>query len=179
VVSSGYAVAVKPVGRSWRRVYVNAAGKPRWTREGNRGILTSVEASRVQRWARLRGMRFRSTSVNPYPHLVGDVDANRDLLLKLNRGGARLRKQIRIRRGRRTIAEQQELYALYQAGRGPLAAVPNPMAPHVRGVAADCGIDGVNIGAWHGAREAMEAEGLCLPVKGENWHVEIGETWRA
>lgn len=37
----------------------------------------------------------------------------------------------------RTLEKQKELYSAYKAGRGPLAAPPNPDAPHVRGCAID------------------------------------------
>jgi len=175
-----YAVAVKPIGRKWRRVYVNNRGAPRWKRKGNSGQMTGPEARRVKKWARRRGYRFRGVRINPYPHLYGDVDANASLLRKLERVGKRLEVSIRIRSGRRTIAEQAVLYELYKKGKGPLAAKPNSNAPHTKGEAADCGILGQNIGNYPGAREAMKAEGLCLPVKGESWHVEEeeGNTWR-
>lgn len=38
---------------------------------------------------------------------------------------------------RRTMAEQQALYDAYRAGRGPIAAIPSPSAPHIAGVAMD------------------------------------------
>lgn len=37
----------------------------------------------------------------------------------------------------RSLAKQKELYKRYKAGRGPVAAPPNPNAPHVKGVAMD------------------------------------------
>lgn len=37
----------------------------------------------------------------------------------------------------RTLEKQKQLYAAYKAGRGPLAAFPDPDAPHVRGCAID------------------------------------------
>jgi uncharacterized protein YcbK (DUF882 family) len=62
----------------------------------------------------------------------------------------------------------------------PLTAYPDANAPHVRGIAADCGIDGVNIGEYPGAIEAMKAAGVCLPVASESWHCSLGAdfAWR-
>lgn len=108
---------------------------------------------------------------NPYPYLYGDMDCSKDLLIRLNKVGADLGKKIRIRSGRRTMAEQWELYNAL----GPkIAAYPSATAPHVRGIAADCGIDGINIGAYPGARQAMLKYDVCLRVANENWHVEVG-----
>lgn len=39
--------------------------------------------------------------------------------------------------GRRTIEQQRKAWNAYQNGTGPLAAYPDPSAPHVRGVALD------------------------------------------
>lgn len=115
--------------------------------------------------------------------VVGDTDCERELLTALANVAKDLGVTIYVRQGRRTIAEQQALYDLYLAGKGNLAAKPNANAPHVRGIAADCGVgvdrNGTDIGNYPGARDAMKRRGLCLCVPGEAWHVQRGDTWAA
>lgn len=118
------------------------------------------------------GWRLR----NPYPNLSGDLDCSKDLLKRLQLVGKDLGKTIHIRSGKRTMGEQWSLYNTL----GPdIAAYPSATAPHVRGIAADCGIDGINIGAYPGARQVMLKHGVNLRVRNENWHVEVGgrSTW--
>lgn len=136
--------------------------------------------ARKNRWVLTE--QYTPLHVKRYQHLDGDLDCNADLLDRLDRVGARLSRlhgrsvTIFVRSGLRTIPEQTMLYRRYLAGLGPLAAPPNPSAPHVRGIAADCGIDGRDIGDVDGALGALAAEGLCLPIPGEDWHVEIGSS---
>lgn len=155
-------------------------------RHGYAKMLTGAEVAHVRRIAKRRGWivtTHRKTLVlDRFPYLDGDLDCDVDLLRRLNRVGERLTKTHRrkvvvfVRSGLRTLDEQTVLWNRYGP---PRAARPNPNAPHVRGIAADCGIDGRDIGDFAGARSAMEAEGLCLRVPGEDWHVEVGDTWRA
>lgn len=106
-----------------------------------------------------------------FAHLTGDLDCDTALLDRLELVARDLGVTILVRSGRRTMDEQWALYNLL----GPaIAAYPSHTAPHVRGIAADCGINGVNIGAHPGARKAMLAHGLCLRVPNEAWHVECG-----
>lgn len=151
------------------------------TRLGKTGF-TATQVAWIR--ARCKLLRLRPPVVHPivpsYPHLVGDLDCNPDLLRRLDAVGRSLGATIRIRSGRRTMVEQQ---ALWDQNMNPttgrpkpghaLTARPNANAPHVRGVAADCGIDGINIGAYPGARAAMREHGLCLNVSSENWHVQV------
>lgn len=155
-------------------------------RHGFAKLLTDAEVARVRAWARKRGWVVRTTRktfvIERYPNLAGDLDCSTDLLRRLQRVAERLSKRegrkvvVFVRSGLRTLAEQTVLWNRYGP---PRAARPNPNAPHVRGIAADCGIDGRDIGDYPGARDAMRAEGLCLRVVGEDWHVEVGDTWRA
>jgi hypothetical protein len=123
--------------------------------------------------------------------VFGDTDCRRELLTRLANvakdygQGAR----IYVASGKRTRREQEILYALYRSGKGPLAARPGtsnhePRPPDMQGEAADCHLvyrNGVrvNIGSDDRARQLMRKRGLCLPVPGETWHVEIGNRWRA
>lgn len=109
--------------------------------------------------------------VDRWAHLDGDLDCDPALLDKLELVGRDLGVIILVRSGRRTMEEQ---WALYNELGPTIAAYPNPNAPHVRGIAADCGINGVNIGAYAGAVPVMLKHGVCLRVVNENWHVEIG-----
>lgn len=166
-------------------VYVQRVkGKPmnvRLTPEhGYTGLVTTAELDRIDAVADERGWDLdvrRSDLVIPrYRHLDGDLDCNVDLLDRLDRVGDELGETVFVRSGKRTMDEQ---WALYNKLGPTIAAYPSPSAPHVRGIAADCGIDGVNIGAVPGARRAMLKHGLCLRVANENWHVEVGarERW--
>lgn len=147
---------------------------------GYASLLTAAELDFVRKVAKRRGWIL---TVNPgnlhierYPYLDGDLDCSPDLLRRLNAVGKELGKTIFVRSGLRTMQEQWDLYNRYGS---PRAAYPNPNAPHVRGIAADAGIDGRDIGEWPGARAAMRRHGLSLRVPGEDWHVEVGSTWNA
>ncbi len=82
----------------------------------------------------------------------------------------------RLNSGRRTLAEQQRLYDLWQAGVGNLAAVPSPTAPHIRVGREDHALDvDVEFGTGvAGLRSWLRGHGLAtsLTVAGEPWHVE-------
>jgi hypothetical protein len=77
--------------------------------------------------------------------------------------------------GHRTLAQQQKLWEIHLAG-GPLAAFPNPNAPHIRSGRPDHAID-VNaldggagrLAAWLRRRDAR----ATFPVPGEAWHIEV------
>lgn len=188
------AISIRPVGApSARRVGITATGRIQWWRSNAqlRGHLTDAEVRVAERWADARfprGHKMVVKQIPLYPHLVGDLDCNRELLERLERVGKRLERVVEVRSGRRTMDEQRALYeqnmdprtGLPKPGR-PLTAKPNAQAPHTRGVAADCGIRGINIGNYPGARKALKAEGLCLNVASESWHVQIagnGVEWR-
>lgn len=82
-----------------------------------------------------------------------------------------LGKDLVVISGARTFAEQQVLYARFQAGTGNLAAVPGT-SRHETGEAADVYVDGVALADVPGARRAAAMLGLGFPVPGEPWHVE-------
>jgi len=94
-----------------------------------------------------------------------------------SRGGPR--RKWRINSGYRSLDEQAALYAAYQAGTGNLAARPGT-SRHNWGKAADVSAsDGRPVGESPTCRAALRRFGLCLPVPGEKWHVEHGDTWRS
>lgn len=171
-----YAAAVEVPGGGYRRVGLSSGGTVKWYKPKYRGSFNASEVERVKRFARKRGTgRVRITPINPYPNLVGDLDCNAELLRKLQGVAKTLGVTIRVREGRRTRAEQQAHWDRYQAGKGPLAARPGT-SRHETGNAADCGINGLDIGDYPGAVGALKYWGLGLPVKGEDWHVEITDS---
>lgn len=171
---------------NWRPVYVapgaNGGLIKRFGPEpGFKKNLTLAERREVTAWARKRGYSAKlgdAVRVPKYPHLSGDVDVQPDLAKRLEAVGKDLGKVLWIASGNRTYEEQAELYADYLAGRGPLAAAPGT-SNHHGGKAADVWLGGANIGTSRSARAALRRHGLCLPVAGETWHVEVGSTWRA
>ncbi|MDO5296321.1 MAG: D-alanyl-D-alanine carboxypeptidase family protein [bacterium] len=111
-------------------------------------------------------------------YVDGDIEGlNEDLLNRLAQVGEILGTKVHITSGFRTYEEQAKLYQMYLNGTGNLAAKPGT-SRHETGNAADCSIGGMNIGAYPGAVEAMKQVGLGLPVGGENWHVEISDSFR-
>jgi hypothetical protein len=77
-----------------------------------------------------------------------------------------------VNEGHRTFARQAQLYALYRSGRGNLAAVPSPNAPHIRTGRTDHAVDFGNdaaVFAW------LSRKGLApqRTVRGESWHIEV------
>lgn len=171
---------------NWRNVYVKSGDK--WginkrlgPQSGYSKYLTWAQRKHVVTWAKRRGWDVRvgkPVKLKKYQWLDGDVDCQPELLERLNRVGQRLGAVLWIASGNRTYYEQAALYADYRAGRGPLAARPGT-SNHHGGRAADTWYRGQNIGNSSRARVALRNEGLCLPVPGEAWHVEIGNTWRA
>ncbi len=111
-------------------------------------------------------------------YVTGDIEGlNEDLLNRLAQVGEKLGVPVHITSGFRSREEQERLYQMYLNGTGNLAAKPGT-SKHETGNAADCSIGGVNIGAYPGAIDAMREVGLGLPVGGENWHVEISDSFK-
>jgi hypothetical protein len=71
--------------------------------------------------------------------------------------------------GYRTFAEQSELYRLYLARIGNLAARPGT-SNHERGLAADVHTEAIELVALS---DAAYENGLRQPVPGEPWHFEL------
>lgn len=86
-----------------------------------------------------------------------------------------------VNEGHRTLARQAYFYALYRSGKGPIAAVPGPNAPHIRSGRFDHAIDFNNA---EGVKEAAAKRGVTLTrtvlnpdgsVR-EEWHLEANAT---
>jgi hypothetical protein len=118
-------------------------------------------------------------------YVFGDTDANLDLMIALAEVAKDLNGRIFIRFGKRTRAEQLALWNEFvlRNKRPPLVARPGT-SRHETGRAADCQFvpkrgSMVNLGQEPGVRPAMRRHGLCLPVRGETWHAELGNVWNA
>lgn len=176
-----------------RLVYHLGSGRYSW-RRGKTGKvwLTAQQAEAAKKWVTRRlGKNVRMVGPGQYPFLELVSGAawptDKALLRALNRVGQRRRRVVRIISGKRTLAQQQALYDKYQRylNGGPyanLAAYPNANAPHIRGVAADCGVVSArgrytSLGLDRKARKHAEAAGLRAWVNGEPWHWQTVHTY--
>lgn len=169
-----------------RLVYYRGQGRYGWTRgKHGKAWMTPQQAEAAKRWVAKRlgkNVRFVAPGGHPFLELSPGAawPTDKRLLRALNRVGAERRRTIRIISGKRSMAQQQALYDKYQRylNGGPyanLAAYPNANAPHIRGVAADCGIVSAtgsyqSLGLDRRARKRAEALGLVANVPGEPWH---------
>jgi len=108
---------------------------------------------------------------------------DKKLMKRLKKVSKKVKRTVHIRSGYRSYADQAVLYRRYLNGTGNLAAPPG-RSNHNSGRAADCGIISStgsysSIGYNAKARKYMRKYRLCLPVPGEKWHVERGNTWRS
>lgn len=108
--------------------------------------------------------------------LVHRVRFNR-LRNRVARLAAHNGRKLHVNSGYRTYAEQAKLWHDYLHG-GNLAARPGT-SNHEKGLAMDVSDRGQPVGSSAKNRTAMKHLRLCLPVPGEKWHMEIGNTWRA
>jgi hypothetical protein len=171
-----------------------------WTRR----FKNKDNAKKAEKYAEKQGQVPRR-SRDKYPFLVlnGGVYGKADLSKKMNQLGESQLKYMRMGSYKRTQQQQHDLYLLYIRGQGNLAAYCNtryrgehswsqcskypPCASnHCSGGACDLsyyhsGRSGgyTNVGSNDKFRSEMKRLYLCLPVGGEKWHVEIGNTWRS
>lgn len=179
--------------KTGRRKFVRRRRDGTFTfRNKGRVKLNRREARAAMVWARGRGADPKRTTrpgrafLDLAPGAAWPTDGR--LLRKLNRVARRRRRIIRIVSGRRTYRQQLALWNAWLRHRdfgGPpanLAAYPNANAPHIRGVAADCGVVdakgryrslGLDAKAARLARDA----GLAAWVPGEPWHWQRRETY--
>ena len=81
-----------------------------------------------------------------------------------------------VNSGRRTLRDQWRLYRLYKAGKGNLAAYPNPGAPHINYGRANHAIDVDNtFGGANRMVRWLRSKGVAAtrPVAGEPWHIQV------
>ena len=134
-------------------------------------------------------LRKKKAVVNYKDWLVGDTEIPKSAPWRHRKRFATLRNRVArvaahsghkftVNSGYRTYAEQAALYDKYLHHGGNLAAKPGT-SNHEGGSAMDVSDRGKPIGARAENRKAMRHLGLCLPVHGEAWHVEQGNTWRA
>jgi LAS superfamily LD-carboxypeptidase LdcB len=104
-----------------------------------------------------------------YPHLSGDLDANPELLRRLDALAARRGETFHITSGGRTYAEQERLWNARGSNPYPVA---NPgSSRHETGNAADVTVGGRAIQDVIGAAE-LQAAGVS-PLAGDAVHVEL------
>jgi len=109
--------------------------------------------------------------------LRGDLDFDRNLMIKLAKAARDSKTVLYVNYGKRTRAEQQALWNKY----GPPRAAKPGHSRHETGLAADVVTRRTrrNVGDVKRVRAALRINGLCLPVSGEPWHCESGSVWRA
>jgi uncharacterized protein YcbK (DUF882 family) len=104
-----------------------------------------------------------------YPHLDGDLDANPELLQKLEALAAQRGEHFHITSGGRSYAEQERLWNA--RGSNPYPVAHPGTSRHETGRAADVTIGGRAIQDVIGASELQQA-GLS-PLAGDAVHVEL------
>jgi D-alanyl-D-alanine carboxypeptidase len=104
-----------------------------------------------------------------YPHLDGDLDANPELLRRLEALAAKRGEHFHITSGLRTYAEQLRLWN--NRGSNPYPVARPGTSRHETGRAADVTIGGRDIQSVISASE-LRAAGLN-PLAGDSVHVEL------
>jgi hypothetical protein len=104
-----------------------------------------------------------------YPHLDGDLDANPELLRRLEALAAKRGEHFHINSGLRTYAEQMRLWNA--RGSNPYPVARPGTSRHETGRAADVTIGGRDIQSVISAAE-LRAAGLN-PLAGDSVHVEL------
>ena len=104
-----------------------------------------------------------------YPHLSGDLDANPELLARLESLAAARGETFEVTSGTRTVAEQQVLWD--NRASNPFPVAPPGTSLHQHGNAADVTVNGVPIQNAISRDELVRA-GLS-PLAGDEVHVEL------
>jgi hypothetical protein len=150
-------------------------------------FMTIDEVNAAHKWAnRQKAKTFRILRPGQYSHLRLDPSTkwplDKKLLRRLNAVGRKINRIVYIKSGHRTLAEQTAFWNHFQKYGYPRAAYPNSRAPHIRGVAADCGVldrkgNYSSLGLNPAAKKAAEALGLRAWVAQEPWHWARAETY--
>jgi hypothetical protein len=112
---------------------------------------------------------FPSSAPGTYAHLDGDLDANPELLRRLDALAAQRGETFHVTSGGRTYAEQERLWNA--RGSNPYPVAHPGSSRHESGNAADVTIGGRAIQDVIGAAE-LHAAGLS-PLAGDAVHVEL------
>jgi D-alanyl-D-alanine carboxypeptidase len=104
-----------------------------------------------------------------YPHLDGDLDANPELLRRLEALAAKRGEHFHITSGLRTYAEQMRLWN--NRGSNPYPVARPGTSRHESGRAADVTINGRDIQSVIPASELIAAG--IRPLAGDSVHVEL------
>lgn len=113
---------------------------------------------------------FRAAIHRPYPHLSGDLDANDDVLRKLENLANALGRDFFVTSGLRTQAEQKALWDNRHNNRFPVAFCCPCESRHCSGRALDVTLAGLPIQSVVPA-DTIRAHGLS-PLAGDAVHVE-------
>jgi LAS superfamily LD-carboxypeptidase LdcB len=114
-------------------------------------------------------MAPKAAAPGSYPHLDGDLDANPELLRRLEALAAKRGEHFHINSGLRTYAEQMRLWN--NRGSNPYPVARPGTSRHETGRAADVTIGGRDIQSVISASE-LEAAGIH-PLAGDSVHVEL------
>jgi len=162
--------------------------------------------SAIKRWAVRRKFKTIEFTTKKNPFVVydtitsdGDEATKRvrpPLEKRLNEVGRDIKRKLFVGEGKRSSHAQWSFYMSYLNGHGNLAAMcctkyppktrhswsncgKNSQSNHYTGDAADTVImpSWNNIGTSSAAVASMRRHGLGLPVDGENWHVEISNSF--
>lgn len=182
-----YRVVVEPKGEPRRPVFSSAwgNGQPRWKLDANSyATFDKAGVANVRKWAKQRKYKMLSFKAKT-ANLIYDKDTkpvNANLASRLQAVAEEIGHDLFIREGKRTRQQQQKFWNQFvsRGYRPPLVARPGT-SNHETGNAADVGVlpTNQNIGVNQKWRNALRKHGLCLPVRGETWHVEVGHTWKA
>ncbi len=162
--------------------------------------------SEIKKWAAKRKYKTVEFTEKENPFVVydtvtsdGDEKTGRvrpPLEQRLNEVGRDIKRKLFVGEGKRSAHAQWVFYMAYINGHGNLAAMcctkypprtrhswancgKNSQSNHYTGDAADTVImpSWSNIGTSRDAVASMRRHGLGLPVGGENWHVEISNSF--
>lgn len=160
----------------------------------------------VKRWATRRKFKTVEFTTKENPFIVYDTETSDGdektgrvrppLEKRMNEVGRDIKRKLFVGEGKRSAHAQWVFYMAYINGHGNLAAMcctkyppktrhswancgKNSQSNHYTGDAADTVImpSWNNIGTSSAAVASMRRHGLGLPVGGENWHVEISNSF--
>lgn len=187
------------------QVFVNKRFKPTLNKgKAKKFRFDRGRKKELRRWAKKRGFVKIEFFTRDNPFVVYDSTTSdgdeitgrvmRPLENRLNKVGRDIKRKLFVGEGKRSAHAQWVFRMMYLNGHGNLAARcctrfwgkhswgscgKNSQSNHFPGRAADTVImpSWSNIGTDSKAIAAMRKYGLGLPVRGENWHVEISSSF--